>query len=65
MLNTENSTKKGAAPSLYAYYVTKKEGQDKTFWTRTGAAWVHKDKKGFNLRLDNGREVVLRIPKPK
>ena len=41
-------------------------GQDKkSFWTRIGAAWDHKDGKGLTLQLDlvpmSGR-IVLRAP---
>lgn len=53
------------APSLIAYAVTEK-GEDKSFWTRIGAAWGHEDGKGFTLQLDlvpvNGGRIVLRTP---
>ena len=38
---------------------------DKGFWTRIGAAWFHRDRKGLSLQLEvvpiNGR-IVLRTP---
>jgi hypothetical protein len=52
-------------PSLIAYAVTEK-GEDKSFWTRIGAAWDHEDGKGLTLQLDlvpvNGGRIVLRTP---
>ncbi|WP_346658407.1 hypothetical protein [Bradyrhizobium sp. 134] len=40
---------------------------DNAFWTKIGAAWEHKDGKGFNILLTamplNGR-LVIRQPKP-
>jgi len=39
------------APSHHAYHVRGREGE-KGFWTRIGAAWQHKDGKGFNVQLD-------------
>jgi hypothetical protein len=38
------------APTHIAYQV--RDGKDKGFWTRIGAAWQHKDGKGFNIQLD-------------
>lgn len=51
------------APDYLAWHVTQKA--DKAFWTKVGAAWVHKDGKGYTLQLEtcpiNGR-IVLREP---
>jgi hypothetical protein len=51
-------------PSLRAYAVTK--NGERSFWQPIGAAWVHSDGWGFNLKLDylplNGAEIVLRKP---
>lgn len=60
-------TRKHQAPTFIAWHVTERtEGQDKSFWTRIGAAWEHEDGDGLSLRLDlfplSGR-VVLRRPK--
>lgn len=53
------------APRFIAYAVTEK-GEDKSFWTRIGAAWDHEDGKGLTLSLDlvpvNGGRIVLRTP---
>lgn len=47
-------------PSHEVFRVTG-EG-DKAYWTRVGAAWQHKDGKGFSLKFDalpiEGRIVV-------
>lgn len=49
-------------------YAVAKRG-DKSNWDDIGAAWPHKDGKGFNLKLEflplNGSELVIREPKPK
>ena len=51
-------------PSHRVFAVTKR-GDNKR-WQEIGAAWPHKDGKGFNLKLDylplNGAEIVLRQP---
>lgn len=51
-------------PTHRLYAVTKRA--DKSRWLEIGAAWSHKDGKGFNLKLDclplNGAELVLRVP---
>jgi hypothetical protein len=51
-------------PSHRAYAVTK--NGERSFWQPIGAAWVHSDGWGFNLKLDylplNGAEIVLRKP---
>jgi hypothetical protein len=48
---TTTETQTGKAPTHTAYQV--REGKnDKNFWTRIGAAWQHKDGKGFSLQLD-------------
>ena len=50
------------APTHIAYQV--RDGKDKGFFTRIGAAWPHKDGHGFNILLDSfprdGR-ITLRI----
>lgn len=49
-------------PIFIAYTVTK-VGRDKSYWTRIGAMFPHKDGQGFNLNLEalpvDGK-VVLR-----
>lgn len=50
METTEEKASK--APTHIAYQV--REGSnDKNYWTRIGAAWAHKDGKGFNIQLDS------------
>ena len=51
------------APEYLAWHVTEKG--EKSYWNKVGAAWVHKDGKGYTLQLEtcpiNGR-IVLRAP---
>ena len=51
-------------PALRLFAVTKR-GDNKR-WQEVGAAWIHKDGKGYQLKLDylpvNGAELVLRQP---
>ena len=60
-----NQTREVKAPAFIAYHVTDK-GEDKSFWTRIGAAWDHEDGKGLTLQLDlvpvAGGRIVLRTP---
>ena len=48
---TKNSKTAANKPTHIAYHVTEKEGGD-GFWTRIGAAWAHKDGKGYSIQLD-------------
>ena len=58
-------------PTLRAYTVIKREGQD-DFWLSIGAAFPHQDGVGLNLILqalpigngDGTCKIVLRPPKP-
>ena len=56
-----------AGPSYRIYSITK-TGETSN-WTEIGAAWAHKDGKGFGLQLKAlplpGAELVLREPKTK
>ena len=61
-----NNAAETNAPTLIAYHVPDRE---KAPWTKIGAAWGHKDERGFTLQLDllpvgDGR-VVLREFDPK
>lgn len=55
-------------PSHRIYAVTKRNSGEND-WTEVGAAWPHKDGKGFSLKLEylplNGGELSLRIPSDK
>jgi hypothetical protein len=61
MNNTENTTAT-KSPAYIAYQV--REGNQKGYFTRVGAAWPNKDGKGFNIQLDaiplDGR-ITLRV----
>lgn len=63
---TQKTTEEKKAPALIAYHVPERENAS---WTRIGAAWDHKDGKGYTLALDlvpvaKGR-IVLRANDPK
>jgi hypothetical protein len=64
MSNTnETETSPSKAPSHAVYQVRDREGQ-KGIFTRIGAAWPHKDGKGYSVQLDavplDGR-ITLRV----
>lgn len=52
-----------SAPQYLAWHVAQKG--EKSYWNKVGAAWPHKDGKGYTLQLEtcpiNGR-IVLRAP---
>ena len=50
MSKTESQTNGGNAPTHIAYQV--REGSQKSYWTRIGAAWAHNDGKGFSIQLE-------------
>ncbi|HVX16311.1 MAG TPA: hypothetical protein VHC22_34310 [Pirellulales bacterium] len=50
-MSTNDNGAASKAPTHIAYQVREREGQD-SIWTRIGAAWQHKDGKGFNIQLD-------------
>lgn len=56
----KKQTKEPNRPS-HGVYMVQGEG-DKAFWTKIGAAWLHKDERGANLMLDciplSGRLVI-------
>ena len=55
-------------PAFRIYAVSGAEGK-KTKWKEIGAAWPHKDGKGFNLQFEAfplpGAATVLRVPSAK
>ncbi len=63
--SSRNQSREAKAPAFIAYHVADK-GENKSFWTRIGAAWDHEDGKGLTLQLDlvpvNGGRIVLRTP---
>jgi len=62
-MSTNDNAAASKAPTHIAYHVRDGKG-DKGFFTRIGAAWPHKDNKGFNIQLDmmplDGK-IVLRF----
>ncbi len=67
MTDTTNNDSRKSSPAYVAYHVRDREGAD-SVWTRLGAAWPHRDGKGFNIQIDvvplDGR-ISLRIPSDK
>ncbi len=63
--NVKSSKRESTAPAFIAYHVTEKS-DDKSFWTRIGAAWEHDDRNGLTLQLEllpaSGGRIVLRTP---
>lgn len=66
--NTKKAPEQETAntPALIAYHAPDRENAS---WTRIGAAWSHKDGKGFSLMLDlvptGTGKIVLRNFEPK
>ena len=64
---TDTNTKPASKMPTYIAHHVRGEGEE-AFWTRIGAAWEHKDKKGLNIQLDifplDGR-ITLRVPSEK
>lgn len=63
MSNANNTTNAPKSPTHIAYQV--RDGKDnKSYWTRIGSAWSHKDGNGFNIQIDavplDGR-ITLRV----
>ena len=52
MTNTTETTSK-KQPSHLIYITSPKTGTSESSWLRVGAAWVHKDGKGFTLLIDH------------
>jgi hypothetical protein len=67
MSDNTTKTKNANPPSYIAYQVRDRDGQD-SFWTRIGAAFAHKDGKGFTIQVEavplDGR-ITLRVPSDK
>jgi hypothetical protein len=53
----------------YRVYSVARNGDKKAVWQEIGAAWKHKDSKGFNLQFNalplEGAQIVLREPTAK
>jgi hypothetical protein len=65
--NSESTSSNSKLPSHIAYTVRDREGQ-KAIFTRIGAAWPHKDGKGYNIQIEtaplDGR-ITLRVASDK
>jgi hypothetical protein len=62
-----NDAANSKRPSHIVYQVRDREG-GKGFFTRIGAAWEHKDRKGFNVEIDCvpfGGRVTVRVASEK
>lgn len=59
--NTEAAPAK--KPSHIAYNVCEING--KAEWKPIGRAWANADGRGFNIQLDDGMRITLRVPKKK
>ena len=69
MTTKKETQPKSSKPAYIAYHVrNNKDEQGESFWTRIGAAFPHKDGKGFNLLIEtvplDGR-ITLRVPTEK
>jgi hypothetical protein len=67
-MSTETSSA-SKRPTHRVFAVTRRNPNDKGFWTDIGAAWAHADGKGFSLKLEylplNGGDIVVRTPEEK
>lgn len=63
-----SDTKTGQKPT-HELFAVKDGAEGKGFWTKIGAAWPHKDSKGFSLKFDfypaDGQAIQLRVIKAK
>jgi hypothetical protein len=63
-----SNTKTGQKPT-HALFAVKNGAEAKAFWTKIGAAWPHKDGKGFSLKFAfypaEGQAIQLRVIKAK
>ena len=66
MSTTDTQNPSANAPTHIAYHV--REGTQKGYWTRIGAAWAHADGNGFNIQIEtvplDGR-ITLRVASEK
>lgn len=69
MTQTANATQSARKPSFIAWHVVEGGEDRKSFWTRIGAAWNHRDGKGITLELDlipvGAGKITLRVPEEK
>ncbi len=64
MTDTDNNQPATSKAPSHTAYVVRDHAGGKSFWTRVGSAWAHKDGKGFNVQLEtmplDGR-ITLRV----
>lgn len=63
----EPITQESSNKPTHIAYVTRQSGE-KSFWSSCGAAWAHKDGKGFRIKLDAvpvSGVIELRLNDPK
>ncbi len=52
-------------PTHRVYAVTERDGADKAFWTNIGAAWPHRDGRGYSVELSciprTNARIVIRM----
>ena len=66
-MSKKTETKSQPAYRIFSVVEGEKEG-DKAVWHELGAAWKHKDGKGFDILFDAvplSGKIVLRLPEPK
>lgn len=59
----QERTREAQTPEYLAWHVTR--NGEKSFWNKVGAAWMHRDAKGYTLQLESlpiGGRIVLRAP---
>lgn len=66
-MTTETTTNR---PTHRVYAIIKKDGEEKGTWLEMGAAWPHRDGKGFGVKLNliplsDDAEIVIRTIEPK
>ncbi|MGH1416953.1 MAG: hypothetical protein ACRBB0_25945 [Pelagimonas sp.] len=53
-------------PFMLGYTVSPSGDSDKSYWSKIGVAWAHKDGQGFNVRMDalpvDGKLVLRCVP---
>jgi len=63
--HNRSRTRQSNPPALIAWHVAERD--EKSYWTRVGAAWDHEDAKGLTLDLDlipvGGGRIILREPR--
>ena len=60
---SQEQSREAQTPEFLAWHVTQKG--EKSYWNKVGAAWMHRDEKGYTLQLESlpvGGRIVLRQP---